>query len=129
MEDLREDIEQKKNDGRTLQGSRDAAKPLGESVLDFVSVIVRWRRFIVWFVLGSTILGTSVALLIPKWYKATASVFPAEQTDLFSGLEGVSSLVKSFSPVGKLASLTGPSEAERYTAILKSENALTRVIE
>jgi len=38
-------------------------------------------------------------------------------------------LMKSFTPGGRLASLTGPTEAERYVGILKSENALMRVIE
>src|ERR1043166_1478221 len=129
MEEFRADMETRKKENRALTINPDTAKPLGESVLDFFTVLVRCRRFIVWVVLGSTIIATTVALLIPKWYKATASVFPAEQTDLFSGLEGISSLVKSFSPAGKLASLTGPSEADRYVAILKSENALTRVID
>ncbi|HEY6193252.1 MAG TPA: GNVR domain-containing protein [Bacteroidota bacterium] len=129
MEDYRAEIEKKTAEYTPIPGSNETAKPLGESILDFVSVLVRWRKFIAVFVFGTTVLVTIVALLLPKWYKATASVFPAEQTDLFSGLQGVSSLVKSFSPVGRLSSLTGPTEAERYTAILKSENALTRVID
>jgi len=104
-------------------------KPLGSTLLDFFIIVAQWRRFIVWFVLTVTILTTVIALVSPKWYKATASVFPAEQTNLFSGIEGISSLMKNFSPVGKLASLTGPTEAERYVGILKSENALIKVVD
>jgi tyrosine-protein kinase Etk/Wzc len=104
-------------------------KPLGATILDFFVIITRWRRFIVWFVLSITFLTAIITLVSPKWYKATASVFPAEQTNLFSGLEGISSLMKNFSPVGKLASLAGPSDAERYVGILKSENALIKVID
>jgi uncharacterized protein involved in exopolysaccharide biosynthesis len=79
-------------------GSTDgSSEPLGSSLLEFFSVITKWRRFIVWIVLAATIVSGVVAFLSPKWYKATASIFPAEQADLFSGLGGVSSLMKSIS--------------------------------
>ena len=95
-------------------------KPLGVTILDFFSVVARRKRFIIWFVLIITFVTAVITILSPKWYKATASVFPAEQADLFPGLEGVSSLVKSFSGSKKFASLTGPSEVDRYIAILNN---------
>ncbi len=110
-------------------GTDGVTPPLGEVILDFLGVITKWRRFIVWFILISTILTTLVTLVLPKWYKATASVFPAEQADLFAGLQGMSSLVKSIGVGGRLSSLGQPSETERYMAILKSDNALTKVID
>ena len=99
------------------------------TLLDLLEVFTRYRRFIVWFVLVCTIVTTTVALLMPKWYKSTASVFPAEKADLFGALEGVSSLVKSFSPAGALSSLTGNQETDRYLAILKSGTVLNAVIQ
>ena len=81
-----------------------------------------------WFVFGVSFSTAVITFFLPKWYKSTASVFPAEQADLFPGLEGVSSLVKSFSGGGKLASLTGPTELDKYTAILKSGKVLDAVI-
>src|SRR2546421_1354929 len=128
MEDFRADVEAEKS--RVLSSERDGekAKPLGETVLDFITVISKWRRFIAWFVLTATILTTVVALLSPKWYKSTASVFSAEQTNLFPGLEGISSLVRTLSPSKALSSLTGSTETDRYIAILKSDRVLTAVI-
>ncbi len=114
------EFNQKNDDGETI-------KPLGETLLEIVSVIIRKRRFIVWVVLLSTIITIIVTALSPKWYKATASVFPAEQTNLFPGLEGVSSFMQSVSGK-KLSSLTGPSEVDRYTAILKSGRVLDAMI-
>lgn len=103
------------------------------TLMNFLSVITRWRRFIVWFVLSTTLVTMIAALLSSKWYKSTASVFPAEQADLFPGLEGVSSLAKSFAPTTsaakKLGSLTGPTELDRYVAILKSATVLNAVVE
>ncbi|HKZ40335.1 MAG TPA: Wzz/FepE/Etk N-terminal domain-containing protein, partial [Candidatus Hodarchaeales archaeon] len=104
-------------------------KTLGEVLLDFFSVVAKRKRHFTVFVLGVTVLTAGIVSVLPKWYKATASVFPAESADLFGGLGGISSLVSSISPVKKLSSLTGASELDRYIAILKSERALTAVIQ
>jgi tyrosine-protein kinase Etk/Wzc len=129
-----------KNDQTEMTGNRevhpetskpqtDGSEPVGRSLLDFFAVITRWRKFIVRTIVVSTLLAVAFALVSPKWYKGTASVFPAEKTDLFSGLEGVSSLVRNFAPSRGLSALTGPSETERYLAILHSESALLKVID
>ncbi len=104
-------------------------KPLGASILDFFSVITKYRRFLVWFILLATFITAVVAFFSPKWYKATASVFPAEQASMFPELEGISSIVKSFSGSKKLGGLTGPVETDRYIAILKSSRVLSAVID
>jgi uncharacterized protein involved in exopolysaccharide biosynthesis len=75
------------------------------------------------------VLAVVIALVSPKWYKATASVFPAEKTDMFAGLEGLSSLVRNISPSRSLTALAGSPEMERYLAILNSESALLKVID
>lgn len=101
---------------------------LASTILDFLTIITKYRKFLVWFVFIVTLITIILTMLSPKWYKATASVFPAEQTDLFSGVEGISSLVKTFAPGKKLGALTGPTETDRYTAILKSGTVLGEVI-
>jgi uncharacterized protein involved in exopolysaccharide biosynthesis len=102
---------------------------MAESLFDIFGIIVEWRRFIVWFVLLCTMITGVVTFFLPKWYRSTASVFPADQTDLFSGLDGMSNLVKSFSSSKKLSSLGGPTEVDRYVAILRSNTVLLAVID
>ncbi len=82
-----------------------------------------------WSVLLVTVCATVIALLSPRWYMAAASVFPAEQADPLSCIGGLSSLVKTFTPNGKLSALTDPTEPDRYPATLKSETALSEVID
>lgn len=101
----------------------------GNSLLGFLDILVRHRRFISRFVAGVTVITIVVTLFLPKWYKSTASVFPAEKTDILGALEGVSSLAKAFSPAKALTSLTGNPETDRYLAILKSGTVLGAVIE
>lgn len=103
-------------------------KPVGEIVLDIVSILVKRRRFLVRFILIVTVLSGLLAAVSPKWYKGTATVFPAEQASLVPGLEGLSSFARSLG-VSSLGRLSGRSEIDRYMAILKSESALMRVIE
>ena len=71
---------------------------VGSSLLDFLFIITKARKFLLVFILSITAGATLIALLIPKQYMASASVLPAEQTDILSSLSGISSLAKSFSP-------------------------------
>jgi len=102
---------------------------VGSTFIEFLTVVIKHRWFLFWFVFIITAGATIYALLAPKWYKSTASVFPAEKTDLLSTLSGLSSLAKGFSASKGLAALTGTNtEADRYIAILKSATITDDVI-
>jgi uncharacterized protein involved in exopolysaccharide biosynthesis len=102
---------------------------VGSTLFDFIEILVRYRKFLFLFVLLITVGATLYALLSPKWYKSTASVFPAERNDLLSGLSGLSSLAKGFAGGGSLAALTGSNtESDKYIAILKSGTLTNDVI-
>ncbi len=102
---------------------------VGSTFIEFLTVVVKYRWFLFWFVFIITSGATLYALLAPKWYKATASVFPAEKTDLLSTLSGLSNLAKGFTASKGLAALTGANtEADRYIAILKSATITDDVI-
>ncbi len=95
---------------------------------EFLTVTVKYRWFLFFFVLIITGATITYALLAPKWYKSTASVLPAEKTDFLSAITGVSSLIKNFSPSRGLSALTGPTETDKYIAILKSSSVIDDVI-
>lgn len=103
---------------------------VGGSLLEFLTVTVKYRKFLFWFVFLITFGSTFYALVIAdKWYEATASVLPAEKTDLLSTLSGLSSLAKGFSASKGLAALTGGNaETDRYMAILLSASVTDDVI-
>lgn len=108
--------------------TKSTANTPASSLLDFFAVVSRHRKFIARFVVGITLITVLGALIAPKWYKSTASVFPAEKADLL-GLEGLSSLAKNFSPTRALSALGANPEADRYMAILKSGTVLNAVIQ
>jgi uncharacterized protein involved in exopolysaccharide biosynthesis len=102
---------------------------IGSTFFEFLTVVVKYRWFLLWFILVITLGATAYALLAPKWYKSTASVLPAEKTDLLSTLSGLSNLAKGFSASKGLAALTGAnSESDRYMAILMSATVTDDVI-
>lgn len=101
---------------------------VGHSLIEFLVVLVKYRWFLFLFVFIITAGATTYALLATKWYKASASVLPAEKTDFLSSLGGLSSIVKGFTPTKGLAALTGSNELDRYLAILKSATLTDDVI-
>jgi len=107
----------------------DGAASAGDTLVEFLQIVTRHRKFISRFVLLSTLGAILLALLLPKWYKSTASVFPAEKADLLGGLDGIASVAKAFSPSRALSALGTNSETDRYMAILKSGSVLVAVIQ
>ncbi len=105
---------------------------IGKTFVDFLVIVVKYRVFLFLFVLIITAGATITALLLPKWYKATVSVLPAEKSDLFSTLTGLSNLTRSFGAsraARGLSALTGgPTELDKYIAILKSATITDDVI-
>jgi uncharacterized protein involved in exopolysaccharide biosynthesis len=99
------------------------------TIIEFLSIVAKYRKFISRFVLSVTVITTVVVFLSPKWYKSTASVFPAEKTELLSAFGGVSSLARSLSPARALSAFGTNPEADRYLAILKSGTVINAVIE
>ncbi len=93
-------------------------------VMDALSVIVHWKNFIVCNVLVVTIVAVAVSLLLPKWYKATASILPPKERDVFGAMGSASSILKGLT--GRGAGQGGNSY--NFFAILKSRTAKEEVV-
>ena len=107
----------------------NTANFVGKSFFEFLTIMMKYRWFLFWFVLIITTSATIYALFAPKWFKSSTSVLLAEKNDLLSSLSGLGSLAKGFSASKGLAALTGGnSEADKYMAILKSSTLTDEVI-
>jgi uncharacterized protein involved in exopolysaccharide biosynthesis len=102
---------------------------LGDLIVEVLSVVVKYRRFLSRFVMTVTVGAVIFGFALPKWYRASVSVFPAEKAELPTGVEGLGLLSKGFSAAKALTSLSGDPELDRYTVILKSATVLSSVIE
>ena len=67
-------------------------KPERSTTLTLLQWLAEWRRFVMYCCFWAAIVSVIVSLVIPPDFKSTASVFPAEETDMFGGIGDVSSL-------------------------------------
>jgi uncharacterized protein involved in exopolysaccharide biosynthesis len=116
---------------------RDGSKTNGDSSLtggdrwneinlfDYLHVIARWRRFIGLNVGAIAILTVLITLLLPNWYKSTATIIPPKQKSTFPN---IGQLTRDLLPLASLNRLSASQDAYNYLAILKSRSAMEAVI-
>ncbi len=98
-------------------------------------VLMIYKRAIIHCIIFATVITLVVALLMPNWYKSTASVFPIDQSPLLRTLGSVSSSLETFSHFRNsvfaklLSKAVGSIETDRCLAILKSNKVLLSVIQ
>jgi tyrosine-protein kinase Etk/Wzc len=110
-----------------LEGE-SAVEPQAEAELSFLDItvlVVQHSRFVVRFVVGSTLLAVVIALLLPFQYEATTVLLPPTQnTSMGSSLMGQIGSVGGMGALGSLGALAGglglKSQTDMYVAFLKS---------
>ncbi|MBM4175167.1 MAG: hypothetical protein FJ213_03190 [Ignavibacteria bacterium] len=95
---------------------------------DFIIVLVKYRRIILWNTGIVTLLAVIISLLMPNWYTSTASILsPKKKSGLFGDIAGFSTAIKDISrTLGRLG--TTSDEAFNYLAILQSRSSFEKVI-
>jgi tyrosine-protein kinase Etk/Wzc len=96
--------------------------------LDYIMIVLKWRRFIAINVATIFVVAIIISLLLPKWYKATASILPPSQPDIFGTLGGGSASLRSIAGIGKIGGMGQRSSAYNYLAILNSRSAMEAVV-
>ncbi len=96
---------------------------------DYIYILYKWKKFIIINLFITAIIATIIAFLIPKEYRATATIMIPENQEM--GLGGLSSLLGSKSSLASVGSkLLGVSNTSEdiLLGIINSRNALTNVI-
>lgn len=95
------------------------------SFLDYLSVLVRWRKFIIvnFFVVCFIVAG--ISLVIPKWYKSSATILPPTRDSGFN----FGALMNNL-PIGALGMGFGAvsEEASMVIAIMNSRTVMESVV-
>jgi len=92
------------------------------STLDYLLILIKWRNFILTNFFVVCILAAIISLLLPKWYRASATIMPPEIE--VEGL-GLSSIVEKFNMGG--LGLEASDKALSYMAILESRTLIESV--
>jgi len=94
------------------------------TVLDYIYVVVKWRKFIILFTFLAGVVTAGVSLMLPKWYKATATVLISADSPVSLG---ISSYINQFGS-GAADFLKLGTEEDRYMAILQSRGAQEHIV-
>lgn len=98
------------------------------TLLDYLQVIVRWRKMIVSLVISAIIIAVIISLLLPKQYIGRATVLPQENKASSLGLSGL--LMNSNMPIGNLSGLSNfQNPSVLYLEILKSRTIAQRILD
>ena len=97
--------------------------------LDYLAVLMNWRKFIVVNFLVVTALAVIVSFLLPKWYKATASILAPKDQGLLNIFGGAGSVLKGLSALPKIGGFSQSPGVYNYFAILKSRSTMESIVQ
>ena len=95
------------------------------NLLDYLYVLVKWRRMIVLAVLAVSLATAGISLILPKAWTATTTLLPPEKA---SSPFAASTLLSMAVP-GNLAGLVGDVPSEQLVTILKSKRVLGAIVD
>ena len=101
----------------------------GMSPLGFFTQLLAWRRFILLNLVIVTTATAVISLFLPKWYKASATLLPPKQQDIFGTMGASSSVLRNLPGALRLGGGLGQKNSSyNYFAILKSRLAMEAVV-
>ena len=96
------------------------------TVLDYLIVLRKWQRLIVWITLAAVVLAVIVSLLIPKIFRAEARILPPQQSSGGSAAQ----LLSQLGGLGVAPGLVGMKTTnDLYIGLLKSRTVFDRMVD
>jgi len=95
------------------------------NTVEYLYILVKWRRFIVISCLLIAVLVAGVSLIVPHTYKATSTILPPAEEQM--GM-GVTSLLRNLPLVGDMAGSMFGGDIYIYMAILDSRIVMERIV-
>ncbi|KPL16655.1 MAG: hypothetical protein AMJ92_12615 [candidate division Zixibacteria bacterium SM23_81] len=92
---------------------------------DYLAVLVKWRKLIVFNFVAVCLIAVGLSLVLPKWYKAKATILPPEES---SSSSAIASLLTDL-PLGGLTIPGAMTSTNLFVAILGSRTVAEGVIE
>jgi uncharacterized protein involved in exopolysaccharide biosynthesis len=92
----------------------------------YLGTLHRWRKFLLINIFVAGGIAAIVSLLLPVWYKSSASIMSPKEQDLLNPLGAASSLLRGMN-LGRRSG-SGPLGAYNFLAILNSRTAMDSVV-
>lgn len=97
--------------------------------LDYLRVVLKWRKFIMINLGAVTALAIIISLILPKWYKSTVSILPPKEQNALNPFGAASSMLRGLTSASSLGGFGQTLGAYNYLAILKSRSAMESVVD
>ena len=114
--------------GLNIPDSRSNGQEKEVGLLDYLGILMRWRKFIVINTIVVMAVTTIVVFVLPKWYRATASILPPKDTGLLNLMNSSNSVLRGLGGLSRLGGLGQTSGSYNYFAILKSRSMMESVV-
>lgn len=95
---------------------------------DYAEILIRWRRFIAINFTVVVIFAVILSFLLPKWYKATASILPPKDQGLLNLFGATSSMLRGLSSLPRIGGFGQSPGVYNYFAILRSRSTMETVV-
>ncbi len=98
------------------------------NLLDYYKVIMRHKKMIAGIVMAVSVIAVVTSLLMAKTFKADAVIIPVSSKGGGGGMSALSSQFGGLASLAGMSLSSGPGDAEKLLAILKSRTIVENVI-
>ena len=98
----------------------------GRNILDYLYVVLRWRRFIVLSVVVVALATAAISMTMPLRWTASATLLPPEEE---RGTFGIAGLIGAAVPAGLGSLVGGTPPSENLVVLLESRRLLGAVVD
>lgn len=98
------------------------------NLLDFFAFLVKWRKFLMAFIVSSVVVAAIVSFLIKPVYRSNASIRPQEESK--SGIGSlISSKLAALGGIGGFTASLGEVSGQYFISILRNRQMSEKVID
>jgi tyrosine-protein kinase Etk/Wzc len=101
--------------------------PPQASLIDYLLVIARHQKMLLYATLGAALLTAGITLLMPNIYTATTLILATEEDK--AGMGAMMAQLGGLASIATGGSLGGPTKTELYVSMLKSETVRDTIID
>lgn len=98
------------------------------SVMDSLNILWKWKNFIIINTLIVALSALIISLILPKWYKSTASILSPKDQGFLNFFGSSSQVLRGLTSFPRLGSISQNPNAYNYFAILKSRSTMESVV-
>lgn len=99
------------------------------AVLRALNVLYLWRRFLAFMMLIMVLVASGTVLLLPSWFRATATILPPKDQGMLNFLGSANNLLKGLTSLSRIGGMNQGGGTYNYFAILKSRALQETVVD